>query len=74
MQDQVKQLQTTIIELKARIFDVSEELQRSTSFHGELFAHLAKQLGLEGEKATQFESFVEAIEVLKQNQVEVVVE
>lgn len=71
-QDQLKQLQSVAVELKARIFDMSEEMQRRDTFHAELFAHLAKQLGLEGEDATRFESFVAAIDALKENQVEIV--
>ncbi|AUE22717.1 hypothetical protein Ah1_00199 [Aeromonas phage Ah1] len=65
MQEQVQQLQAQLNTLKVRLFDAQEARTQETEFYQGFFAQLAKELGLEGEAATQPEAYLKAIAELK---------
>ena len=65
MQDQTQQLQTQLNSLKVRLFDATEARTQETEFYNGFFAQLAKELGIEGEAASQPESYMQAIAALK---------
>ncbi|ADQ52897.1 tail fiber chaperone [Aeromonas phage PX29] len=65
MQEQVQQLQAQLNSLKVRLFDAQEARTQESEFYQGFFAQLAKELGLEGEAATQPEAYLAKIAELK---------
>ncbi|ADM80164.1 hypothetical protein phiAS5_ORF0321 [Aeromonas phage phiAS5] len=65
MQEQVQQLQSQLNTLKVRLFDAQEARTQEAEFYQGFFGQLAKELGLEGEAATQPEAYIAKIVELK---------
>ncbi|QAY01322.1 hypothetical protein ZPAH1_orf00308 [Aeromonas phage ZPAH1] len=72
MQEQVQQLQQVILELKARIFDISEAQSRKEQEQAQIYQHFADALGLDKEEATRLDAYLAKIESLKAGQKPVV--
>ncbi|AFN39276.1 hypothetical protein [Aeromonas phage AS-yj] len=74
MQEQIQKLSSDIIVLKARIFDMSEESVAISQQNAKIFSMLAEALELDKEESSDIQFYLNKINHLKQNQVEVVKE
>lgn len=69
MQEQIQNLQFSVMELKARIFDMSENHRTYQEQQSQIFSALAQALDLPAEKQSQLQSYIDKIEELKANQI-----